>query len=641
MDLVTLVAKEREEISVQMWTGETVPLDMEPQNTIVDVKRKVSEKKGVDAQLLRIIYKDEELADEQSLESIQTKAGSNYFILAAKQKMQVNLVFISGTNMTQDMNTTDGILDVKQRVETKDGVPKDHVKLTFKDEELTDDLTLDAVRVKANANVVDIIAKERVTLDVKTPKGEIIQHDMVADNTFGECKDRHTAKVGVEKRNIKLYYGGKEITDDQALQVVKLQEHANDIPIDARERITVNTWMLDGTQIPQDMETTDCILDLKRRVGDKEGIDAALIKISYKDKECPDDQKLEVLKIQEHSNTVRVKAQEKMALSVKMISGSIMAMDMVTTDTVLDVKKRVGDKEKVEPHLVILKFKEEELHDEATLGDVKNKANSNSIALLANERDEISVQMPNGDIVQLDMEPTDTVLNVKEHLQEKEGIEARLLRVFFKDQELFDDSNLASVVDLAGSNFFTLNAKEKMQMQVTMPNGEMTPYDMITSDNIGNLKDRIQAKEHLDRQLIKINYNGEEQTDDVTLDKLKMQAHSHEIPVEAKEKMQINVTTLKGETVSHEMVTTDSIVDIKQRHQDRDGIDKAVIKLNYAGKEITDEKTLDLVRDQVGSHAVPLTQKERMNINCTMISGDVMPMDMETTDTVKDIKFKV
>jgi hypothetical protein len=67
-----------------------------------------------------------------------------------------------------------------------------------------------------------------------------------------------------------------------------------------------------------------------------------------------------------------------------------------------------------------------------------------------------------------------------------------------------------SVVDLAGSNFFTLNAKEKMQMQVTMPNGEMTPYDMITSDNIGNLKARIQAKAHLDRQLIKINYNGEE-----------------------------------------------------------------------------------------------------------------------------------
>jgi hypothetical protein len=151
--------------------------------------------------------------------------------------------------------------------------------------------------------------------------------------------------------------------------------------------------------MPQDMETTDCIMDLKRRVGDKEGVDPALVKISYKDKECPDDQKLEVIKIQEHSNTVLVKAQEKMALSVKMISGSIMAMDMVTTDTVLDVKKRVGDKEKVEPHLVILKFKDEELHDEATLGDVKNKANSNSIALLANERDEISVQMPNGDIV--------------------------------------------------------------------------------------------------------------------------------------------------------------------------------------------------------------------------------------------------
>lgn len=258
------------------------------------------------------------------------------------------------------------------------------------------------------------------------------------------------------------------------------------------------------------METTDCILDLKRRVGEHEHIDPAVVKISYKDKECPDDQKLEVIKIQEHSNTVVVKANEKMALSVRMISGAIMPMDMVTTDTVLDVKRRVGDKEKVEPHLVILNFNDEELHDEATLGDVKDKANSNQVALVAKERDEISVQMPNGDIVQLDMEPTDTVWNVKEHLQEKEGIEAKLLKVFFKDQELTDDSNLAGVVDVAGSNFFTLNAKEKIQMQVTMMNGEMTPYDMITSDNIGNLKDRIQNREHLDRQLIKINYNGEE-----------------------------------------------------------------------------------------------------------------------------------
>jgi len=211
---VTLVAKEREEISVQMWTGETVPLDMEPSNAVLDVKRKVSEKKGVDASLLRILYKGEELPDEQTLESIQMKAGTNYFVLAAKQKMQVNLLFISGNNMPLDMNTTDSIVDVKQRVQDKDGVPKDHVKLTFKDEELTDNLTLEDVRVKAGSNVVDIVAKERVTLNVKTPKGEIINHDMVADDTFTDGKDRHQAKTGVDRRNIKLYYNGKEIPDD-------------------------------------------------------------------------------------------------------------------------------------------------------------------------------------------------------------------------------------------------------------------------------------------------------------------------------------------------------------------------------------------------------------------------------------------
>jgi len=342
-----------------------------------------------------------------------------------------------------------------------------------------------------------------------------------------------------------------------------LQEHANDVPIDARERVTVNCCMLDGNNMPHDMETTDCVMDLKKRVGDKHAVDPMLIKISYKDKEIPDDQKLEVVKIQEHSNTFPVKANERMTLSVRMLSGAIMPFEMVTTDSVLDVKQRVGDKEKVEPHLVILNFNDSELHDEATLESVKEMANSNQVALVARERDEISVQMPNGDVVQLDMEPTDTVFNVKEHLQEKEGIEAKLLKLLFKDQELTDDSNLAGVADVAGSNFFTLNAKEKMQMQVTMPSSEMTPYDMVTTDSIGDLKKRIQAKEHLDCQLIKIMFNDNELTDDVTLDQVKTQAHSHEVPVEAKEKMQINVLTLKGETVPHDMVTTDSIVDIK------------------------------------------------------------------------------
>lgn len=102
-------------------------------------------------------------------------------------------------------------------------------------------------------------------------------------------------------------------------------------------------------------------------------------------------------------------------------------------------------------------------------------------------------------------------------------------------------------------------------MQVTM-HGDMTPYDMVTTDNIGDLKKRIQAKEKLDSSLIKIVYNDGELTDEVTLDQVKTQAHSHEVPVDAKERMQINVQTLKGETVNHDMITTDSIVDIKQKH---------------------------------------------------------------------------
>lgn len=120
-----------------------------------------------------------------------------------------------------------------------------------------------------------------------------------------------------------------------------------------------------------------------------------------------------------------------MSLSVTMISRQIIPYDMVTTDSVLDVKKRVALKEKIDSHLVILNFGDKELHDESSLAEIRDMAHSNQVSLVAKERDEISIQMPNGDIVQLEMEPTDTILNVKEHLQQKEGIEAKLLRLFF------------------------------------------------------------------------------------------------------------------------------------------------------------------------------------------------------------------
>lgn len=98
------------------------------------------------------------------------------------------------------------------------------------------------------------------------------------------------------------------------------------------------------------------------------------------------------------------------------MSGAKDDFEMWTYDTVLDVKKKVAEKEFLEPMLIHLNMNDEELHDDQCLEDVKIKAGSNDLKLIAKERDEITVQMPKGNTVPLETEPTDTVLNVKTRL---------------------------------------------------------------------------------------------------------------------------------------------------------------------------------------------------------------------------------
>lgn len=74
-----------------MTNGHSVPLEMDPSDTILDVKKQIKDHEQVEPELQKLLFRDEEMTDDRTLESIQTIAGSHFFALVNKERMHIDV----------------------------------------------------------------------------------------------------------------------------------------------------------------------------------------------------------------------------------------------------------------------------------------------------------------------------------------------------------------------------------------------------------------------------------------------------------------------------------------------------------------------------------------------------------------------
>lgn len=113
--------------------------------------------------------------------------------------------------------------------------------------------------------------------------------------------------------------------------------------------------------------------------------------------------------------------------------------------------------------------------------------------------------MPDRTKIEIEMEPTQTVLDAKKLLSDKSGIEVGQIKLFFKDSEVTDDSSIGGVQNIAGSNVFNLICKEVVHCDTTMMQHTQCLIDMYTCDNVSDLKKRISDKEQVGYDYLRLN----------------------------------------------------------------------------------------------------------------------------------------
>lgn len=484
------------QIYVKHWDGTTITLDVTPNDTLGSVKSTVNEKTGIPKKQQRLTFDDKPLKkDKKTLQDYNIKHQDTLVL----EPMQIHVKTPDGKTLTFQVEPTDTIEDVKQKVEDEIGMPIPDQRMQFEGEELNDPATLDDYNIKNG----DTLFLDPMKIHVKHWDGRVITFNVQPDDTIDDIKTRVEEKEDIPKDDQRLTFGGQPLDeDDKTLRDYGIK-HESTLDLEPMQ-IYVKTP--DGKTIPVQVEPTDTVEDVKKKVEDKAGIPVPDQTLLFDGEELDDPTTLADNNIK-HGDTLTL---DPMQIYVKHWDGSVITLDVQPGDTLGDVKSKVDAEKDIPPDQQRLTFNDKPLKkNKKTLRDYNIK-NKDTIVL---EPMQIFVKTPDGKKIPIDVEPDDTVQMVKKKVEDETGIPVPTQTLRFDGDKLADPTTLASNGIKHGD---TLDL-DPMKIFVKKPDGTKIELTVSPSNTISNIKDMVEDEEGIPVDDQNMEFDGKDLEDGPTL----------------------------------------------------------------------------------------------------------------------------
>lgn len=413
-------------------------------------------------------------------------------------------------------------------------------------------------------------------------------------------------------------------------------------------KLTVAHW--DGKTIfDVEVDPTEYVDDLKDIIQEKYDIPVDQQRLSHKGDEIDDTATMDDLGLSEGDSL----ALEPMKVTVVLPDNAKrLRLTMVPTDTIKKIKKAVSKKTGIKHEVQCVIFDQNEFHDGQTLAEC-NIEHGDAVVI---ERFTLNVSHWDGDIIQVNPSPRDTVDAIKKVIMEKTGVEKEQQKFIFnenpvnefvslKDQQIKNKSLLEMTKPRKAKkehvklSFFpdtkpAIMADDKPQMvfvSIRHLNGTTFKMEIDINSYVDDIKPLIEEQHGIpiDQQRFSFEGNMIDETDPFSDQGI------GEDSVLILEPMKIFILLPSGKKIRFSVNIEDTIKRIKRVVTKKGGIPAAVQIVKFNDMEVADSKTLSSL--SVGNEDTLVVETFRITV--VDWEGETIEFkEISPKDTVEEIK---
>ena len=301
------------QIFLKTLTGKTITLEVEPSDTIENVKRKIQDKEGIPPSQQHLILRWQELKDHQTLDEykVTNKSSVHLRLEDEPDRMLINVEFSTGRKIFINASQKDDFESVRKMIYDREGIPVDQQRLSFASKEVVDDHLplseyLNAIELSLQLDVKQ--QKNEFLLHVKTPAGKTkIKVEAVSGDTIQDVKRKIMEEIGIPPHQQLLMFNSQAIEDER--RTLESYDINSDSIIELVIRRThgderhIYVKMQNGIKIVLDVSPEDTIADVKEKVKEMIGTPVDKQLITFGDTKLEGDNKLSDFGV-EHGSTV-------------------------------------------------------------------------------------------------------------------------------------------------------------------------------------------------------------------------------------------------------------------------------------------------------------------------------------------------